>query len=48
MANKEIVQPVMPRPYGDYRCPLCDARYDVAGICVNDDIPLRRMGKAKV
>jgi hypothetical protein len=41
-SGKEVIRPAMPRPSGDYHCPLCNARYDQAGVCTKDDIPLRR------
>ena len=46
--GKAVISPAMPRPVGDFRCPLCDGRYERAGNCASDDIPLRRMGPAKI
>ena len=40
--GKAIIQPAMPRPTGDYHCPLCDTTYTQAGVCTRDQIPLRR------
>ncbi len=48
IGDKAVISPAMPRPTGDFRCPLCDARYEQAGNCARDDIPLRRMGPAKL
>ncbi len=47
-ASKDLINPAMPRPRGDYHCPWCDARYDRAGVCPKDGIPLRYRGKSKL
>ncbi|NNF65758.1 MAG: hypothetical protein HKN07_16050 [Acidimicrobiia bacterium] len=44
-AGKEVIRSAMPRPQGDYHCPLCDAKYERAGVCPSDQIPLRKRGK---